>query len=184
MVAVKTKRLSREDWIRGALELLSTAGIEKVKIVPLAEKLGVTSGSFYWHFTNRRQLYNELLEYWEREMTDKAIAQAKHFAVPPKERILLLMEQVMATGMARYDLAVWHWAQSDVAAQTVFQRTLDKRFAFAAWMFRQAGFSKIQAETRGRMMVVYMMGESTLIPDAPGKRMRRLKLKHEILTSS
>lgn len=184
MVSVKTKRLGREDWIRGGLELLGTSGIEKVKIVPLAEKLGVTSGSFYWHFTNRRQLYNELLEYWEREMTDKAIEQAKHFAGPPKERILLLMEQVMATGMARYDLAIWHWSQSDATVQTVFLRTLDKRFAFAAWMFRQAGFSKIQAETRGRMMVVYMMGESTLIPDAPGKRKRRLKLKHEILTGS
>jgi hypothetical protein len=66
----------------------------------------------------------------------------------------------------------------------VLQRTLDKRFAFAAWMFRQAGFSKVQAETRGRMMVVYMMGESTLIPDAPDKRKRRLKLKHKILTDS
>ena len=95
MVSVKTKRLGREDWIRGGLELLGTSGIEKVKIVPLAEKLGVTSGSFYWHFTNRRQLYNELLEYWEREMTDKAIEQAKHFAGPPKERILLLMEHSM-----------------------------------------------------------------------------------------
>ena len=184
MVDSKSKRLGREDWLRSALELLSTAGIEKVKIVPLAEKLGVTSGSFYWHFTNRGQLYNELLEYWEQEMTDKAITQAKHFAGPPKERILLLMEQVMATGMARYDLAIWHWAQSDAAAQTVFQRTLEKRFAFAAWMFRQAGFSKIQAETRGRMMVVYMMGESTLIPDAPVKRKKRLKLKHEILTGA
>ena len=183
MVTIKTKRLGRDDWIRGALELLSTAGVEKVKIVPLAARLGVTSGSFYWHFTNRRQLYNELLEYWEQEMTDNAIEQAKHFQGPPKERILLLMEQVMATGMARYDLAIWHWAQSDAAAQTVFQRTLDKRFAFAVWMFRQAGFGKVQAETRGRMMVVYMMGESTLIPDAPGKRKKRMKLKHEILTA-
>jgi AcrR family transcriptional regulator len=184
MVTVKSKRLGREDWIRGALELLSTSGIEKVKIVPLAGKLNVTSGSFYWHFANRGQLYDELLEYWEREMTDKAIEQAKHFAGPPKERILQLMEQVMATGMARYDLAIWHWAQSDEAVATVFQRALDKRFAFAAWMFGQAGFSKIQAETRGRMMVVYMMGESTLIPDTPNKRKKRLKLKHEILTSS
>jgi hypothetical protein len=69
------------------------------------------------------------------------------------------------------------------AVQTVFQRTLDKRFAFAAWMFRQAGFSKVEAETRGRMMVVFMMGESTLIPDALGKRKKRLRLKHKILTS-
>ena len=180
----KPKRLGRNDWIRGALELLSTAGVEKVKIVPLAKQLGVTSGSFYWHFTKRRHLHNELLEYWEREMTDKAIEQAKLFAGPPKSRILLLMEQVMATGMARYDLAIWHWAQSDASVQTVFDRVLNKRFAFAAWMFKQAGFRKVQAETRGRMMVVYMMGESTLIPDAPDLRKRRLKLKHEILTSS
>jgi AcrR family transcriptional regulator len=184
MAGGKPKRLDRDDWIRGALELLSTAGVEKVKIVPLAKQLGVTSGSFYWHFTNRRHLHDELLEYWEREMTDRAIEQAKHFAGPPKSRILLLMEQVMATGMARYDLAIWHWAQSDAAVRKVFERTLGKRFAFAAWMFKQAGFSKVQAETRGRMMVVYMMGESTLIPDAPDQRKKRLRLKHEILTSS
>ena len=184
MVAAKSKRLGREDWIHGALELLSTAGAEQVKIVPLAARLGVTSGSFYWHFANRGQLYDALLEYWEQEMTDKAIEQAKQFDGPPTDRILLLMEQVMATGMAKYDLAIWHWAQADAKVKTVFQRTLEKRFAFAAWMFRQVGFSKVQAETRGRMMVVYMMGESTLIPDAPSKRKKRLKLKHEILTNS
>ena len=183
MVVIKTKRLGREDWIRGALELLSTAGVEKVKIVPLATRLGVTSGSFYWHFANRGQLYDALLEYWEQEMTDKAIEQARHFPGPPKDRILLLMEQVMVTGMAKYDLAIWHWAQSDAKVQTVFQRALDKRFTFAAWMYRQVGFSKVQAETRGRMMVVYMMGESTLVPGTPGQRKKRLKLKHEILTS-
>jgi hypothetical protein len=49
-------------------------------------------------------------------------------------------------------------------------------------MFVEAGFSKIQAESRGRLMVVYLMGESTLIPDAPRKRKKMLRLKHEILT--
>lgn len=183
MVNDKTKRLSREDWLRGALELMSIAGVEGVRIVPLAERLGVTSGSFYWHFKNRRELHDALLNYWEREMTDAAIEAAKSFAGPPKERIWHLMQQVMASGMARYDLAIWHWAQSDTAAQTVFQSALDKRFAFAAWMFREAGFSASQAEARGHMMVVYMMGESTLIPDAPDKRKKLLRLKYEIMTT-
>ena len=180
----KNERLSREDWIRGALELLSTVGVEGVKIVPLAERLGVTSGSFYWHFKNRRELHDALLDYWEREMTDAAIEAAKSFEGTPKERIWLLMEQVMDAGMASFDLAIWHWAQSDTAVQTVFQRTLDKRFTFARWMFVEAGFSNIQAEARGRLMVVYLMGESTLIPDAPGKRKKWLRLKYEILTNS
>jgi len=180
----KTERLNREEWVRGALDILVTAGVSGVKIVPLARRLGVTSGSFYWHFKNRRELRDALLDYWEREMTDAAIEAAKDFDGTPEERIWRLMEQVMTAGLARLDLAFWHWGQSDAAAQTVFLRTLNKRFAFAKWMFEQVGFSKTQAEARGRMMVVYMMGESTLIPDAPGKRKKLLKLKYEILTNS
>jgi AcrR family transcriptional regulator len=177
----KSKRLSREDWVQTALELLTTKGVEGVKIVPLAERLGVTSGSFYWHFKNRRELHEALLDYWEREMTDAAMVAAKDYDGLPEERIWGLMEQVMSAGFARYDLAIWHWAQSDIAAQTVFLRALETRFNFAKWMFMEAGFDAIQAEARGRMMVVYMMGESTLIPDAPDKRTKLLRVKYETL---
>ena len=183
MVDRRTRRLSKEDWIRGALELLATAGVQGVKIVPLAERLGVTSGSFYWHFKDRRELYDALLDYWEREMTDTAIEAAK-LIESPKERIWRLMETVMTHGLARFDLAVWHWAQFDDRAREVFQRTLAKRFSFAKWMFRQAGFTDQKAEARGRMMVSYMMGESTLIPDAPSQRKKWLKLQYAILTNS
>lgn len=182
MVEEKTNRLSREDWIRGAFELLRTRGVEGVKIVPLADRLGVTSGSFYWHFPNRKALMGALLEGWEREMTDEAIESARHFEGSPEERIWSVMEMVMDAGLARYDLAVWQWAQSDPMAREVFQRIVDKRFGFAAWMFRQAGFNEAQAEARGRMMVVYLMGESTLVPDSRKDRQKKLRLKFEILT--
>ena len=178
----KSVRLNREDWIRGAFEMLCTGGVESVKIVPLAEQLGVTSGSFYWHFKNRRELHDALLAYWEHEMTDAAIDAATTFPGPPKKRIWFLMEQVMNLGLARYDLAIWHWAQSDAAVQEIFRRSVEKRFAFAAWMFKQAGFSKNQAEVRGRMMVVYMMGESTLVSDTLEKRKQQLRAKFNILT--
>jgi hypothetical protein len=93
------------------------------------------------------------------------------------------MQQVMDTGLARYDLAIWHWAQSDIRAREVFKRALDKRFDFSKWLFQQAGFSAAQAEARGRMMAVYMMGESTLIPDPPNKRRKKLHMKFEILVN-
>ena len=179
----KSNRLNREDWIRSAFELLLTTGIEGVKIVPLAKLLGATSGSFYWHFSNRRELHEALLDYWEQEMTDTAIEAAKGFEGTALERIFNLLVQVMDSGMARYDLAIWHWAQTDEAVQVIFQRTVEKRFAFATWMFKQAGFTPAQAEIRGRMMVVYMMGESTLVPGTPDKRKRQLRMKFEVLTA-
>jgi AcrR family transcriptional regulator len=75
-VANKIDRLNRDDWrddwINGALGLLSTAGVDGVRIFHLAERLGVTSGSFYWHFKTRRELYDALVDYWERKLTDAA----------------------------------------------------------------------------------------------------------------
>lgn len=182
MVESTKKRLARDDWLKAALSLCES-GIERVKVAPLAAEMGVTTGSFYWHFKNRRELLDALLDYWEHEMTDAAIDAAKHYTGSPADRILGLMETVTDGNLARYDLPIWHWAQSDVAANRIFQRVLQKRFSFAAWMFSEAGFSSDQAEIRGRMMVIYMMGESTLIPGSLANRRDYLKLKHAILTA-
>lgn len=182
MVKEYSQRLTRKDWLKAALRLCET-GIDNVKVAPLAEQLGVTTGSFYWHFKNRRELLEALLQYWEHELTDVAIEAARHFEGPAADRILDLMENVMAGKLARYDLPIWQWAQSDTRASRAFNRALKKRFEFAAWMFSQAGFSREQAEVRGRMMVIYMMGESTLIPETMAKRKELIKLKHAILTA-
>lgn len=183
MVVNTTTRLTRDDWLRAALETMRAAGVDGIKIAPLAARIGITTGSFYWHFKNRRELLEELLDYWENTMTDAAIAEAKKFQGPPKDRILFLMKRVMVDDLAGYDLPIWHWAQSDVAAGRVFQRALDKRFAFATWMFMETGFSNQQAEIRGRMMVVYLMGESTLVSDSVSTRMDLIQQKHAILTA-
>jgi AcrR family transcriptional regulator len=182
MAQRKTQRLTRDDWLKAAMRL-SEAGIDSVKVAPLAAHLGVTTGSFYWHFKNRRELLEALLDYWEHEMTDVAIEAARHYTGSPADRILDLMDNVMASKLARYDLPIWQWAQSDTKASRVFNRVLKKRFSFAAWMFSEAGFSRDQAEVRGRMMVIYMMGESTLIPDSMTRRKELIKLKHAILTA-
>ena len=102
MVSDKNERLSRDDWLRAALELC-LSGIDQVKIAPLAADMGVTTGSFYWHFKNRRELLEALLDYWEREMTDVAIDAARHFPGTAPERIYGLMEGVMSNSFARYD---------------------------------------------------------------------------------
>jgi AcrR family transcriptional regulator len=174
------QQLSRDAWLKAALNMCEK-GIDNIKIAPLAVTMGVTTGSFYWHFKNRRQLLDALLEYWECEMTDVAIAAAKRYPGTPPEIILYLMETVMNGKIARYDLPIWQWSQSDAKARRTFKRVLKKRFSFAAKMFSDAGFSRRQAEIRGRMMVIYMMGESTLIPDDMVKRKEYLKLKHAIL---
>jgi len=174
-------QLSRDDWLQAALETMRQAGVDGVKVAPLASRLGVTTGSFYWHFNNRRELLDLLLEYWERTTTNVVIEEAKRFEGTPEDRILLLMQRVMKDDLAGYDLPVWLWAQSDSDANAVFQRVLEKRFAFTTWMFRDAGFSRREAENRARMTVVYMMGESTLVRQSKSASARVIREKHAVL---
>lgn len=125
MVQGKTKQLGRDDWLKAALNLCM-GGIDGVKIAPLAADLGVTTGSFYWHFKNRQELLVELLKYWEYEMTDVAIEAARQYPGSPADRIYYIMETVMLNNLAGYDLPIWQWAQSDTIASRVFKRALKK----------------------------------------------------------
>jgi len=113
-------------------------------------------------------------------MTDKAIEAAKRYEGSPTDRILFVMEKVMNNSLAQFDLPIWQWAQTDTIANRAFKRALKKRFSYATRMFSEAGFSREQAEIRGR---IYMMGESTLIPESMAKRKEFIKLKHTILTA-
>jgi len=61
----QVKKLTANDWLEAALQVLASDGASAVSVEPLAKKLGVTKGSFYWHFKNRKVLIQNLLEYWE-----------------------------------------------------------------------------------------------------------------------
>jgi AcrR family transcriptional regulator len=155
------KRLSRADWIRPALAALEEKGVDGVKIVTIAKQIGATSGSFYWHFQGLQDLLMSLLDFWERELTDTIIAAGKEFGGPPEQRILNLMLQVIEHDAAVHDHAISVWARRDPQVRAVYERTIGKRFDFASWMFKKAGFSNRQANIRGRLMVAYLMGESS-----------------------
>lgn len=58
-------RLSADDWAQAALDLIAEQGVGAVAVEPLARRLGVTKGSFYWHFPSRDALLQAALERWE-----------------------------------------------------------------------------------------------------------------------
>jgi AcrR family transcriptional regulator len=62
-------RLTADDWIAASLEVLVKDGVTAVKILPIAKQLGVTRGSFYWHFKDREALLSRLLDTWEGKNT-------------------------------------------------------------------------------------------------------------------
>lgn len=142
------------------LSALQSRGVEGIKFVGLAKEFGVTSGSFYWHFKGLNDLLTSALGFWEKKLTDRIMTHAEAFEGSAEDRILNLMVEVIRNDSGTPDHAISVWARRDEHAQVTYQRTLDKRFRFASWMFEEAGFNRPDAAVRGRMLVAYLMGES------------------------
>jgi AcrR family transcriptional regulator len=74
--------LGREQWLTAAVAALIRGGLDAVAVEPLATSLGVTKGSFYWHFENRDALIAALVEQWEAVGTEQVIAELDAIAPP------------------------------------------------------------------------------------------------------
>ncbi len=99
-------RLSRDDWIGAALEALSTDGLGAVAVEPLARRLGVTKGSFYWHFENLDALVGAALERWAVSDTAEVLAALERID-DPRDRLAQLMSPPQgADKSTRIDIAL------------------------------------------------------------------------------
>ncbi len=70
-------KVTREDWLNTARDVLVTEGAANVKILPLSNRLGVSRSSFYWYFENRKDLLAALLEEWETRNTARIVTQCE-----------------------------------------------------------------------------------------------------------
>ena len=118
----RRRSLQREDWIEAAFGRLARHGVEGVRVEPLAEDLGVTKGSFYWHFKDRPDLLDAVLEEWEA--TDTRLIDAAVEPGTPAERMSRFVELITASArnpdQAAVESAVLAWAQVDpVVAERV-----------------------------------------------------------------
>src|SRR5829696_5322648 len=100
--------LKAEDWVAAARAAMAEGGIDAVAVEPLARRLGVTKGSFYWHFKDRKALLKATLERWEKESTEARISASRRIS-DPNERLVRLGEEVFGEAPLEGDAS----AQSD-----------------------------------------------------------------------
>lgn len=146
-MARRDRRLGRDDWLVQALEVLQAEGIRGVRVERLARDLGVTKGSFYWHFKSRDDLFDSLLDHWTRVWTTAVIAEARESHSDPKAQLLQLLEQVTRHQMGRYDLPIRAWAAFDERAARAVERVDAMRLGAIEDMVRQLGFGGDQMKS-------------------------------------
>ena len=153
---------TRVDWVKAAGRRLASAGSEAVAIEPLARDMGVTKGSFYWHFPDRPALLEALIADWEARATAPVLDRLKRLGGQPADRLSALMATVAAEGGGSLDPAFRAWAKNDARAAGAVGRVDAARLAFIAGEFRALGFSAVAAWTRARLFYLHLLGEHAL----------------------
>ena len=144
--------LSASHWVDAAIEVLVASGVADLKIERLAAALGVSKGSFYWHFSNREDLLKRVLDEWSRVATFD-VDERLHSGEPdPARRLLRFMQLPLsakrATRMADLELAIMGWARRDRNAQAALEAVDRRRTANAHALLREIGVPEEKAVER------------------------------------
>lgn len=168
----KKGRLSRIDWLRQALDAM-VAGDGGFRIDQIAALLGVSRGSFYWHFEGRRDFVHALAEYWRDEYTNRIVDELRASDLSGEEKLRTLIAGIFREGLGSYDFVVRAWARDEPDAREVVREVDRIRFEFLLSVFRQIGLREPEASTRAWVFVVHHTFESTYDADRD-KRLRNL----------
>ena len=176
-------RLSRDAWLRRALDVLRSEGIQGVRVERLARDLDVTKGSFYWHFNNGDDLRRSILDFWTRQYNDVIIENREFLESEPAEGLLAAIMRVRENGLDKHELAMRAWADHDSIADKVVRVVHDRRKRFVGSFFSRLGFRGLDAEIRTRLTLCYMSWEPNMYQEEPeARQINLLKLQHDLLT--
>lgn len=154
------KKLSKQNWLDFALKELTRNGHAKLTANRLASELGVSRGSFYWHFNDVREFDKALLKRWSELTTDDVIAQMQ-LIESPKLRLLTLVQRAMNAEM-KLERAVRSWATSEKMVAKAVHTVDAQRVAYIESNLQAMGVAKQEIKVRAQMLYWSSVGRMML----------------------
>ena len=153
----RTGRLSADDWAQAAQDVLGEQGLAAVSVEPLARRLGVTKGSFYWHFPSREALLTAALERWESVEQETVFGKLEAIS-DPRERLRALFQLVAHEAKTHIIYSELLKALDHPLVQPVMERVSKRRLDYLTASFRQAGLGRTDAQHRARLAYAAYVG--------------------------
>jgi AcrR family transcriptional regulator len=153
----KPARLSAEDWALAALDVVAESGLAAVAVEPLAKRLGVTKGSFYWHFPSREALLVAALERWEQTEQETVFGQLEAVS-DPRARLKALFQLVAHELKSHVIYSELLKALDHPVVKPVLSRVSERRLDYLTASFRQAGLGRVDAQNRARLLYAAYVG--------------------------
>jgi len=161
-------QLDRSGWIDGAIEALADEGLSGMRVEALAKRFGVTKGSFYWHFKDRQDLFDAMLQTWKDGRIRDIDKQRAMPAGNESEQLQQIIEIYSANRNRKgisIELAVRDWARRDPQASAVVEEVDTYRLESACKLFVATGLSDSEAKSRSLLLYAYVFGQSLMAYD-------------------
>jgi AcrR family transcriptional regulator len=155
-----TERLTKSDWITQGLRTLAKEGAGALKVGPMAAKLQVSRGSFYWHFEDIADFRAELLRSWRERSTDRVIQQMAERAEPA--RLTYLLKRAFGEDRS-LDRAMRSWAAEDEDVAGVVTSVDGSRVAYIAQLLAAAGVEPGKARARANFIYWAYLGQAAVL---------------------
>jgi AcrR family transcriptional regulator len=174
--ATATQTLDAPDWVEAAFDALALGGIDAVRVDPLAKRLGVTRGSFYWHFKDRAALHTAMLREWRSRasyMIFNRLERSPKSAGERLERLLALpYSSPRSARGASIELAVRLWARRDKAAAKAVRHIDRVRLDYFTKLLTEHGLEADDARRRAFLFYATLMAEALIVMDDKDRAVR------------
>ena len=153
-------KVTRDDWLALAMEVLVSDGVERVKVLSLADRMGVSRSSFYWYFKSRQDLLDALLARWQSTNTAAIIRQSELPADTITGAVCNVHRCVANPGLfdTALDFAVRDWARRSGNVRQILDESDAIRVDALTAMFVRYDYSPIEALTRARVLYYMQLG--------------------------
>jgi AcrR family transcriptional regulator len=157
-------KVTRNDWLNIARDILVNDGVAEVKILKMADRLGVSRSSFYWYFGNRQDLLDALLAEWDARNTACLIAHCETPSTNITEAACnffrcFVNPSIFDTGL---DFAVREWARRDNDLRIRIDAADAARIASVTAMFLRHDYPMAEADARARILYFMQLGYHAL----------------------
>lgn len=129
------KHSNKTAWLEAGFQMLAVGGIDSVRVDRISKKIGLTRGSFYWHFKSRSEFLDAMLELWQQKGTRDIIAMVEQQKLNPNKRISALLNLTIKSPGPQYggkfaEMAIRIWGSSHPKAAEVVKKVDSERVAF------------------------------------------------------
>jgi AcrR family transcriptional regulator len=170
-------QLSAKDWLDQGLETLAESGFTALKAEPLARAMGVSRGSFYWHFADISAFHAAILKHWRDVAAEQVIANLE--AMSKTDNPLPVLLRQAFGGRRTLEQAVRSWATVDPMARSAVQAIDRRRLHYVEKLFERSGVPP--AVARARAQIFYWAFLGFALSDKPLPRARQAELLDELL---